>query len=124
MCAIRLTACLLPVSSNSGRTVVGGVVVANVATVVGGLILRNQKVLLTGAKVGRGIVTSGAEGRDTVVCMLIPRDCRRSERSEKKALLAAIYVVGKGSLITIECIWHTFIIICLAVLACVLYVYT
>ena len=83
MCAKHLTACLLPAGSNSGRTVVGGMVAAN-GTTVEDLNLRNQPLFLPGANVGRGIVTIGAEGRLMVVCMVIPRDCRRSERSEKK----------------------------------------
>lgn len=67
VCAKHLPASLLPLFSNSGGTVVaivvGGMVAANVVTVVENLDLRNQKVLLTGANVGRGIVTIGAEGR-------------------------------------------------------------
>ena len=72
------------VVTNVGTDVVRGMVVANVATVVEVVDLPNQPDVLTGANVGRGVVTIGAEGRLMVVCMVIPRDCRRSERSEKK----------------------------------------
>ena len=48
------------------------------------------------------------------------------EVREKRMACSNIYtyIVGKGSLRTIECIWHTFIVLCLAVLTCVLYVCT
>ena len=72
------------VVTNVGTDVVRGMVVANVATVVEVVGLRSQPDILTGANVGRGVVTIGAEGRLIVVCMVIPRDCRRSKRSEKE----------------------------------------